>query len=223
MNDASVRTEDLFTCSISFLSDLFENAEYPWLILPKLGDYASALVKTGLPGYKRISDTVLVGADVAVAPTAVIEGFAILGSGCVVRPGAYLRGNVIAGADCVIGNSSELKNCVLMDRVQVPHYNYVGDSILGVRAHMGAGSICSNFRSDGANVIVHGDRDYATGLRKLGAFIGDGGEIGCGAVLNPGTVIGKGSSVYPLTPVRGVIPAGRIVKSASEIVRRREK
>ena len=147
----------------------------------------------------------------------------MIGANTEIRPGAYLRGNVITGPDCVIGNSSELKNTVLMRRAQVPHYNYAGDSILGSRAHMGAGAICSNFKSDGSNVVVRGDESYATGLRKFGAVLGDGAEIGCGCVLNPGTVIGKNTTVYPLTAVRGVVPAGVIVKSAAETVIKREK
>lgn len=223
MTDLSIKTAELFTCTIPFLTELFESTEYPWDILPLIKEYIKRLVDEGIEGYTRLTDTVLVGENVTIAPTAVIEGYAILGAGTAVRPGAYLRGNIITGADCVIGNSSELKNCILMEHVQVPHYNYVGDSILGFRAHMGAGSICSNFRSDGGNVTIHGDRDYETGLRKVGAFLGDRAEIGCGAVLNPGTIIGKGTSVYPLTPVRGVIPAGHIVKSSTSIVLRREE
>ena len=146
---------------------------------------------------------------------------AVIGHGCEVRVGAYIRGNVITGENCVIGNSSELKNCILLSRVQVPHYNYVGDSVLGNRAHMGAGAICSNLKSDKSNVAVKGDEIYETGLRKFGAILGDGADIGCGSVLNPGTVIGRESSVYPLTSVRGVIPCRCIVKSSSEIVVRR--
>ncbi|MDO5445944.1 MAG: UDP-N-acetylglucosamine pyrophosphorylase, partial [Eubacteriales bacterium] len=180
-----------------YLQNLFATAEYPWQILPQIKVVLENLLAQGLEGYTRYSDTVLIGENVKIAPTATIEGTAILGSGCVVRPGAYLRGNVIAGDNCVIGNSSELKNCILLEHVQVPHYNYVGDSILGNYAHMGAGSICSNLRADGANVVIHGNMDYATGLRKVGAFIADRGDIGCGSVLNPGTVIGKGTSVYP--------------------------
>ena len=165
----------------------------------------------------------LIGKDVKIHESAVIEPPAIIGNGCEIRPGAYIRGNVITGDGCVIGNSSELKNCILLSRVQVPHYNYVGDSVLGNRAHMGAGSICSNLKSDKSNITVKGDRTYETGLRKFGAILGDGADIGCGSVLNPGTVIGKDTSVYPLTAVRGVIACGCIVKSLSEIVVRENK
>ena len=215
-----VLTHELFDCGISFLKDVFASADYPWQILPKIKGILEKLIAQGIDGYTRYSATVLIGDDVKIAPTATIEGYAVLGHGCVVRPGAYIRGNVIAGENCVIGNSSELKNCILLDRVQVPHYNYVGDSILGNHAHMGAGSICSNLRADGANVVIHGEKEYATGLRKVGAFIADNGDIGCGCVLNPGAVIGKGTSVYPLTSVRGVMPENAIVKSMTDIIPR---
>jgi len=145
----------------------------------------------------------------------------MIGAGTEIRPGAFLRGNVITGENCVIGNSSELKNCVLLDTVQVPHYNYVGDSVLGNHAHMGAGSICSNLKSDGKAVVIHGDEDYETGLRKIGGILADGADIGCGCVLNPGTVIGKNTSVYPLTALRGVFPEESIVKSVDNVVKRR--
>jgi len=145
----------------------------------------------------------------------------VIGAGTEIRPGAFLRGNVITGENCVIGNSSELKNCVLLDTVQVPHYNYVGDSVLGNHAHMGAGSICSNLKSDGKAVVIHGDEDYETGLRKIGGILADGADIGCGCVLNPGTVIGKNTSVYPLTALRGVFPEESIVKSVDNVVKRR--
>ena len=160
----------------------------------------------------------LIGENVKISHTATIEPPAVIGSGTEIRPGAYIRGNVITGADCVIGNSSELKNCVLMEHVQVPHYNYVGDSVLGNGSHMGAGSICSNLKSGGGNITVHGDTEYATGLRKLGAILGDGADIGCGCVLNPGTVVGKNTNVYPLTSVRGVIGSHKIVKAMDNIV-----
>ncbi|MBQ7976177.1 MAG: UDP-N-acetylglucosamine pyrophosphorylase, partial [Clostridia bacterium] len=133
----------------------------------------------------------------------------------------FIRGSVITGANCVIGNSSELKNCVLLDKVQVPHYNYVGDSILGNHSHMGAGSICSNLKSDGKPVVIHGDEEYKTGLRKIGAILADGADVGCGCVLNPGTIIGKNTSVYPLNALRGVFPSGCIVKSQNDIVKRK--
>lgn len=220
MNDPGlqIRTNELFDCNIEYLSDSFGASAYPWEILPRIQPTIAKLLERGMSGYTRYSDTALIGENVTIARTATIEGFVILGPGCEIRPGAYIRGSVIAGRDCVIGNSTELKNCILLDHVQVPHYNYVGDSILGNFAHMGAGAICSNFRADGREVTVHGDTDYPTRLQKVGAFIGDHGEIGCGSVLNPGTIIGRGTRVYPLTCVRGVIPGGMIVKSMSDII-----
>lgn len=189
-------------------------------MLPKIKEYAISLIRSGLEGYTLLSEGVLVGKNVKIYPSATIEGPAIIGSGTEIRPGAFIRGSVITGKGCVIGNSSELKNCILLDGVQVPHYNYIGDSILGNKAHTGAGTICSNLKSDGRAVVVHGERDYETGLRKLGGILADGADVGCGSVINPGTVIGKNTSVYPLTSLRGVYPSGCIVKGTDNIVKR---
>ena len=216
-----VKTSELFECKTEYIKELFENCEYPWEMLPKIKDFINSLIEKGIPGYKKIADGVLVGENVKIYPTATIEAPAIIGSGTEVRPGAFIRGSVITGENCVIGNSSELKNCILLEKVQVPHYNYVGDSVLGNKAHMGAGSICSNLKSDGKAVVIHADKDYETGLRKIGGILADGADIGCGCVLNPGTVIGKNTSVYPLTALRGVFPEGCIVKSTDNIVKRK--
>ena len=215
-----VKTCELFDCKTPYLKELFESYEYPWEMLPKIKDYINKLIEEGIPGFKEISKGVLVGENVKIYPTATIEGPAILGSGTEVRPGAFIRGSVITGENCVLGNSSEFKNCVLLDKVQVPHYNYVGDSVLGNRAHLGAGSICSNLKTDGRNVVIHADKDYETGLRKIGAIMADGADVGCGCVLNPGTILGVGTSVYPLNALRGVFPGGCIVKSQTNIVKR---
>ncbi len=188
-------------------------------MLPKIKDYIISVIFRGLPGYKLIDDMVLVGENVKIHSSAVIIPPAIIGDGCEIRPGAYLRGNVIIGANCVIGNSSELKNCILLDGVQIPHYNYVGDSVLGNKSHLGAGSICSNLKSDGKNVVVHGEEEYETGLRKLGAILGDRADIGCSCVLNPGTVVCKGTRVYPLNSLRGVYPPNSIVKDKKTVVK----
>ena len=217
----SVKTQELFDCQVPYLKELFDGSEYPWEMLPKIKEYIKALIANGIDGYTEISEGVLVGENVKIYPTATIEAPAIIGSGTEIRPGAFIRGSVITGENCVIGNSSELKNCVLLDRVQVPHYNYVGDSVLGNRAHMGAGSICSNLKSDGKPVVIHGEENYVTGLRKIGGILADGADIGCGCVLNPGTVIGKRTSVYPLTALRGVFPSDCIVKSLENIVVRK--
>ena len=217
-----VKTKELFDCQTPYLCRLFEESEYPWEMLPKIKEYIKELIQGGLDGFTEVADGVWVGEGVKIYPTATIEAPAIIGKGTEIRPGAFLRGNVITGENCVIGNSSELKNCVLLNKVQVPHYNYVGDSVLGNFAHMGAGSICSNLKSDGKAVVIHGDGDYATGLRKIGGILGDRADVGCGCVLNPGTVIGKGTSVYPLNALRGVLPEGCIVKAMDNIVIRRE-
>ena len=216
-----IKINDLFDCKTPYLTGLFSSCEYPWEMLPRIKDCIKALISEGLDGFTQLSDGVLVGENVKIYPTATLEAPAIIGSGSVIRPGAFIRGNVITGDNCVVGNSTELKNCILLDNVQVPHYNYIGDSVLGNRAHMGAGAICSNFKADGKNVVVHGDKDYETHLRKLGGILGDGADIGCGCVLNPGTVVGKNTSVYPLTALRGVYPENCIVKSADNIIERK--
>lgn len=216
-----VKTKELFECKNEYITPLFENSEYPWEILPKIKEYILSVIEKGINGYNLIAPGVLVGENVKIYPTATIEAPAIIGSGSEVRPGAFLRGNVITGEKCVLGNSSELKNSILLDCVQVPHYNYIGDSILGNHAHTGAGTVCSNLKTDGKPVVIHGECDYETGLRKVGAILADGADVGCGCVLNPGTVIGKDTSVYPMTAVRGVVGEGLIVKSMDNIVKRR--
>lgn len=215
-----VKTADLYDCKVPYLTDLFENSEYPWDMLSKIKDLCKKLIEDGIEGFTEIQPGVLVGEGVTIAPTATIIAPAIIGPNTEVRPGAYLRGNVITGSNCVLGNSSEFKNCILLDKVQCPHYNYVGDSILGNKAHTGAGSICSNLKSDGKAVVIHGDTNIETGLRKIGGILADGADIGCGCVINPGTVIGKNTSSYPLNALRGVYPANCIIKTPENIVER---
>lgn len=215
-----VEIKDLYDCKVECLCELFDKYQYPWQLLGVIKEHINSLIKHGLCGFTEYAPGVYVGKDVKIYPTAVIEAPAIIGEGTEVRPGAFIRGNVITGKNCVIGNSTELKNCILLDKVQVPHYNYVGDSVLGNRAHMGAGSVLSNVKADNKNVVVHGEVEYPTDLRKVGSFLGDGADIGCGCVLNPGTVVGKNTSVYPLTALRGVYPCDCIVKSKDEIVKR---
>lgn len=216
-----VKTCDLFCCETPYLKPLFDEAEYPWEMLPKIKDYIKTLIANGLDGYNEIEKDVWVHNSVKIYPNVTLIGPTIIGEGCEIRPGAFIRGAVITGKDCVIGNSTEMKNAVLLDKVQVPHYNYVGDSVLGNHAHMGAGSICSNLKADGKSVVIKGDENYETGLRKIGGILGDEADVGCGCVLNPGTVIGKNTSVYPLTSVRGVLPENCIVKSMQNIVIRK--
>lgn len=222
MNKKNVKTRELFSCNTVYLTEFFDSHEYPWEMLPDIGRLAEELLCNPPKGFKLLSPGILVGEGVTIHESAVLEAPVILGDGCFVRPGAYLRGRVVSGRGCVIGNSTEVKNAILLDRVQIPHYNYVGDSILGNGAHMGAGAVLSNLKSDGRPVTVRGEAAYETGLRKFGAILGDFADVGCGCVLNPGTVIGKRTSVYPLTSVRGVVPANCIVKAASNIVEREE-
>lgn len=218
-----VKTSELYECNVPYLKDLFEQSEYPWDMLPKIKDLIANLLETGIEGFTELKKGVLIGKDVKIADTVTIEAPAIIGHGCELRPGAYIRGNLITGSNCVLGNSSEYKNSILLDKVQTPHYNYVGDSILGNRAHTGAGTICSNLKSDGKNIVVRGEQPYETGLRKIGGILADGADVGCGCVINPGTVIGKNTSVYPLTSLRGVYPADCIVKASQNVVKREKR
>ncbi len=220
---SELKTAELFDCQNEMLKPLFDAAEYPWEMLPKIKGYIKSLIENGLEGFSEISTGVWVGEGVTISPTATILPPAIIGKNTEIRPGAYIRGAVITGENCVLGNSSEFKNCVLLDRVQAPHYNYVGDSVLGNHAHMGAGSICSNLKSDGKNIVIHADEPIETGLRKIGGILADDADIGCGCVINPGTVVGKRTSVYPLTPLRGVYPSDMIVKSPDNIVKREKR
>lgn len=217
----NVKSKNLYSNVPPILSSLFAKTEYPWEILQGLKQAIDSLLATPAEEYKVLTEGVLVGENVRIHPSAVIVPPAILGKNTEIRPGAYLRGYVFCGEGCVVGNSTELKHCILMNKVQVPHYNYVGDSILGERSHLGAGSICSNLKSDGKNVVVHGNIDYNTNLRKLGAFLGDGADIGCSCVLNPGTIIGKNTTAYPLTSLRGVYPENSIIKDSKNIIKRK--
>ena len=221
--DKLVKTCELFDCRVSYLKPLFEKYQYPWEMLPHIRSYILSLLESGLEGFTLLKEGVLVGREVKIHESAVIQGPAIIGHGTEIRPSAYLRGAVITGESCVLGNSCEYKNCILLDGVQTPHYNYVGDSVLGNRAHMGAGTVCSNLKSDGRDVVIHAEHAIETGLRKLGGILADGADIGCGSVINPGTVVGKRTSVYPLTALRGVYPADCIVKATDCVVKREER
>lgn len=223
MNKRCVLTKELFDCKTEYLKDFFDKHEYPWQMLPHIKDLIQELLDKGIPGYKLLKEGVLVGENVKIADNSTIIAPAIIGSNSEIRPGAYIRGNVITGEKCTLGNSSEFKNCILLFHVEAPHYNYVGDSILGNYAHMGAGSICSNLKSDGRNIVIHGDTDIETGLRKIGAILGDRADIGCQSVLNPGTVIGKSTQVYPLSMVRGVIVENSIYKAKDNIVNKENR
>ena len=202
--------------------ELLESKTYPWEVLPLISEFIVKLGSTlSEEEYEKCGENVWVAKSAKVAPTAFINGPAIIGKDAEVRHCAFIRGNAIVGEGAVVGNSTELKNAVLFNKVQVPHYNYVGDSVLGYKAHMGAGSITSNVKSDKKLVVVKGaDEQIETGLKKFGAMLGDEVEVGCNSVLNPGTVVGRNSNIYPLSCVRGVIPSGHIFKNAKEIVKK---
>lgn len=200
--------------------ELFEGKTYPWEVLPEIGDFIVKLGKTlDSEEYDYHEGDIWIAKSAKVAPTACINGPAIIGKETEVRHCAFIRGKALVGEGCVVGNSTELKNVVLFNNVQVPHYNYVGDSILGYKAHMGAGSITSNVKSDKTLVVVKdGKEQIETGLKKFGAMLGDHVEVGCNSVLNPGSVIGKETNIYPTSCVRGVIAPHSIYKSAENIV-----
>lgn len=213
----------LFDLSKTIAAGLFDGVSNVWEVLPRLGEYIRVL-GASLPEaeYARRGEDVWIARDAVVFDSAYIAGPCIIDHEAEVRHCAFIRGNVLIGKGSVVGNSTELKNALLFDCVQAPHYNYVGDAVLGYRSHMGAGSITSNVKSDKTPVTVccQGER-IETGLKKMGAILGDFVEVGCGSVLNPGTVIGRHSNIYPLSSVRGVVPAGCIYKNQGEIVEKR--
>lgn len=211
---------DLYDLNETAAAAIFNGKIYPWEVLSLIGDFIIGLGASLSPeDYEKRGDNIWIARDAKVAPTASVSGPCIIGKGAQIRHCAFIRGNALVGNEAVVGNSTELKNVILFNKVQVPHYNYVGDSILGYKAHMGAGSITSNVKSDKKNVIIKSaDEQIDTGRKKVGAFLGDNVEIGCGSVLNPGTVIGRNSNVYPLSSVRGVVPAESIYKEQGVIV-----
>ena len=214
---------DLYDLSHTLAGEYLAGFIYPWEALSGIKQLIVSIGERLDPAdYDQIAPQVWVHKTAAVAPTAFLGAPCIIGAGTEVRHGAFVRGSALVGENCVVGNSAELKNVILFDNVQVPHYNYVGDSILGYRAHMGAGSITSNVKSDKSLVVVRsGEEAIETGLKKFGAMLGDCVEIGCNSVLNPGTVIGRGSNVYPLSSVRGVVPEGHIWKTGGVVVKKR--
>ena len=211
---------NLYNLDETIAKDIFSGCEYPWEVLPKIKEFIINLGNTlSSDEYDKIGENVWIAKSAKVAPTAYIAGPTIIGKDTEVRHCAFIRGGALVGNNCVVGNSTELKNVILFNNVQVPHYNYVGDSILGYKSHMGAGSITSNVKSDKQLVIVKsGENKIETGLKKFGAMIGDNVEVGCGSVLNPGSVIGRNSNIYPLSSVRGVIAPNSIYKKQSDIV-----
>ena len=217
-------TKELYDLSHTAAAPLLEGTTYPWEALPQIGAFIRELgAGLSLEEYDHPQEDVWIHKTAKIYPNNFIAGPCVIGAGTEVRPGAFIRGNALVGENCVVGNSTELKNVILFDNVQVPHYNYVGDSILGYKSHMGAGSITSNVKSDKTLVVVKGETDMPTGRKKMGAILGDFVEVGCNSVLNPGTILGRHSSVYPTSCVRGVIPANCIYKDKDHIVPRQEK
>lgn len=219
----AIKVHDLYDLTHTRAAQMLGACTYPWEALDKIKETVIVIGQTLDPKvYENRGENIWIAKSASVAPTASITGPCIIGEETEVRPGAFLRGSILVGDGCVVGNSTELKNCILFDGVQVPHYNYVGDSILGYMAHMGAGAITSNVKGDKRLVVVHGEADYETGCKKFGAMLGDYAEIGCNSVLNPGTVIGKDTQVYPLSCVRGAIPARSIVKGERGVFKKHD-
>ena len=223
MEIEAAKISNLYNLEETIAGKLFEGATYPWEVLPKISAFIVELGnQLSSEEYEKRGENVWVAKSAKVASTAYINGPAIIGKESEIRHCAFIRGNAIVGEGAVVGNSTELKNVVLFNKVQVPHYNYVGDSILGYRAHMGAGSITSNVKSDKTLVVVKdGEDKIPTGLKKFGAMLGDCVEVGCNSVLNPGTVVGRNAQIYPTSCVRGVIRANSIYKKQGEIVEKR--
>ena len=211
--------QNLYDLSHTKAAVYLQSFTYPWEALKGIGAMIEE-IGASLPKeeYEQIFHSVWIHRTAKISPTAYIGGPSIIGAETEVRHGAFIRGAALVGDGCVVGNSVELKNVILFDGVQVPHYNYVGDSILGYKAHMGAGAVTSNVKADKSLVVIHCEPPIPTGIKKVGAMLGDFAEIGCNSVLNPGTVIGKNSNVYPLSSVRGIVPAGSIYKNKNEII-----
>ena len=220
---SGITVADLYDLKETMAAELFLDVTYPWEVLPKIHDFILALGNSlSQEVFERRGEDIWIAKSARVAPTACLNGPLIVDEEAEIRHCAYIRGNAIVGKGAVVGNSTELKNVVLFNKVQVPHYNYVGDSVLGFRSHMGAGSITSNVKSDKTLVVVKGkDVCIETGLKKMGAMLGDNVEVGCNSVLNPGTVIGRESNIYPTSMVRGVVPAHSIYKTRTEIAEKR--
>jgi NDP-sugar pyrophosphorylase family protein len=214
-----LQIKNLYSLEETLAATLFDGAVYPWELLPKISAYIIALGKTlSIDKYEKHGENIWIAKSAVIAPTAYINGPCIIDEEAEVRHCAFIRGNAIVGKGAVVGNSTELKNVILFNKVQVPHYNYVGDSILGYKSHMGAGSITSNVKSDKTFVVVKSPYgNIETGLKKMGAMLGDNVEVGCNSVLNPGTVIGRNTNIYPVSMVRGYIEANSIYKKQGEI------
>ncbi len=222
MNMTAYTVNELLDLNETIAADLFKDVTYPWEVLPLIKDFILKIGPTLSPErFEKRGDDIWIAKSATVFDSAYIAGPCIIDEDATIRQCAFIRGSAIVGKGATVGNSTELKNVVLFNKVEVPHYNYVGDSILGFHAHMGAGSITSNVKADRTNVVVHGPEEVPTGLRKMGAILGDWADIGCNSVLNPGSVIGAHTNVYPLSMVRGCVPSGHIYKDKEHVVEKR--
>ncbi len=221
----TVKSTNLFDFNHTIAAELLKGFEYPWEVLPRIKDFVITLGKSLSPErFYLYKENVWIAKSCKLYPNVYIDGPCIIDEDTEIRPSAFIRGSVIVGKGCVVGNSTELKNCILFDEVQVPHFNYVGDSILGYKSHIGAGGITSNVKSDKTNIVLHvGDKAIETGLRKFGAMLGDFVEVGCNSVLNPGTVIGRCSNIYPTSSVRGYVPENCIYKAERGVCKKYQK
>lgn len=220
---SDIKIENLLDLSKTDAASLFDGKTYPFEILSEIKDYITETLIPSLDKteYEQRGENVFVAKSARIASSAVINGPTVIFQNAEIRPGAFIRGSAIVGRGAVVGNSTELKNCVLFDGVQVPHYNYVGDAVLGFMAHMGAGAVTANIKADKSNVIIRGGLDIDTGLRKMGAVLGDFADVGCNSVLTPGVIIGRNTNLYPLSMVRGVVPANSVYKSGGKLAEKR--
>lgn len=220
---SDIKIENLLDLSKTDAAPLFEGKTYPFEILPEIKGYITDVLIPSLDKaeFEQRGENVFVAKSAKIAASAVINGPTVIFPDAEIRPGAFIRGSAVVGRAAVVGNSTELKNCVLFDGVQVPHYNYVGDAVLGFKAHMGAGAVTANIKADKSNVIIRGGLDIDTGLRKMGAVLGDFADVGCNSVLTPGVIIGRNTNLYPLSMVRGVVPANSVYKSGGKIAKKR--
>ena len=225
MSYEKMELKNLFNLEETIAKDIFTDITYPWEVLPKISEFIIKLGNTlSEEEYEKRGDNIWIAKSAHVYESAYINGPAIIGKDAEVRHCAFIRGNAIVGEGAVVGNSTELKNVILFNKVQVPHYNYVGDSILGYKSHMGAGSITSNVKSDKTLVTIsYQGQKIETGLKKMGAILGDNVEVGCGSVLNPGTIIGKNTNIYPLSMVRGMVESNSIYKKQGEVVLKQDE
>lgn len=217
-----IKIENLLDLSKTAAASLFDGKAFPFEVLPEIKSYILNVLIPSLDKneFEQAGENVWIAKTAKVAPSALINGPTVIFPEAEIRHGAFIRGSAVVGRGAVVGNSTELKNCVLFDMVQVPHYNYVGDAVLGFKAHMGAGAITANIKADKSNVIIRGGLNIDTGLRKMGAVLGDFADVGCNSVLTPGVIIGRGTNLYPLSMVRGVVPANSVYKSGGKIAKK---